>query len=509
MKKLAAISTLLVFAAATALPSFAADPRARKAPFDELANKRNNVSHGTRILNPEDTVQYSNTVVGGPTWNRPFEDCSGLSSSGTGVPRHVQPFSVSANGSYDLTSVQDGGWDGFLLLYINTFDPNNPLTNCIAGDDDGANGIGESEILGVALTAGTQYILVTTSFDPTEQGTFTNTLDGPGIITLGSLGGNVDLSITKTGTVPASGSFPYTLDIANAGPDAATTVVVTDSIPAGLTYVSDTCGGSAAGQNWTWNVGGLASGGSASCTLTVSINVAGCHPFTNTANISSGNFDTNSANNSSTVSNASEGVADGDFEDGSPSVEWLEQSTNFGTPLCTEAGCGLGTGTGPHSGDWWAWFGGIAAPETGSMTQTITIAEGAALSFWFEAPLCANTTDFVRVQIDGITVWEATGAHAQCNTVGYTQQTADISAFDDGGSHILNIVSTISGNPNGTNFFIDDVSVAAATCGVGPGPGGPDLETTFDVAVPTLSEIGLMAMAVLMAASAFVVLRKR
>ncbi len=509
MKKLTVFSTLFALSVATAMPSFAADPRARNAPapaVDELDMKRNQPHPGAPILNPDDTVMYSSTTVGGGSWDRPFADCTGQSTLGP-VVFHVQPFHVSANGAYDVSSTQTG-FDGFIFIYQNAFDPNNPNTNCLVGNDDGNGGIGTSDIAAQALTAGVQYLLITTGFEAGEEGPFTNTISGPGTITLGALGGNVDVSVTKTGTVPASGSFPYTIGVANAGPDAASNVTVTDAIPAGLTYVSDTCGGSAAGQNWTWSVGALGAAGSASCTLTVSVNTPGCQPFTNTANVISGNFDGNQSNNSSTASNATEGVADGDFEDGSPSVEWTEASTNFGTPLCTIDACGTGTGTGPHSGDWWAWFGGVAAPETGSMTQTVTIAPNSVLTFWFEAPVCANTTDFVRVQIDGTTVWEATGAHAQCNTVGYTQQTADISAFDDGASHVLNIVSTISGNPSGTNFFIDDVSIATATCGT-PTPTGPDFATTFDVAVPTLSEIGLMAMAVLMAASAFVVLRKR
>jgi uncharacterized repeat protein (TIGR01451 family) len=509
MKKLAAVLTLSLLSAAVALPSFAGGEAARKkpaAPIDERALKGTG-PQGTPVLSPEDTVMYSGDTTGEAQWDRPFADCTGESQLGP-VVFEVQPFHVSANGAYDLTSVQTG-WDGFIFVYINSFDPNNANTNCVAGNDDGGGGIGTSEIFGLALTAGTQYLLVTTAFEAGEDGPFTNTIDGPGTITLGSLGGNVDLSVTKTGEVPVTGPFSYTIDAANAGPDAATSVVVADTLPAGMTYVSDTCGGSAVGQNWTWNIGGLAASASASCTLNVTIATVGCSPFTNTATISSTNFDTNSANNSSTASNATEAVQDGDFEDGSPSTFWIEQSTNFGTPLCTIAGCGQGTGTGPHSGDWWAWFGGIAAPEVGSMTQNdIVIPENSVLSFWFEAPVCANTTDFVRIQIDGTTVWEATGAHPECNSVGYVNITADISAFADGGIHDLVITSTISGVPSGTNFFIDDVSIAAATCGGGGGGPGA-FETTFDVAVPTLSEIGLAAMALLMAASAFLVLRKR
>lgn len=38
---------------------------------------------------------------------------------------------------------------------------------------------------------------------------------------------------------------------------------------------------------------------------------------------------------------------------------WTQTSTNFGTPLCTAAACGLGGGTGPHAGAGWCWFGGL------------------------------------------------------------------------------------------------------------------------------------------------------
>lgn len=514
MKKPAAILTLILLSAAAAVPSFADSAAARKRPappVDEIALKGVKPT-GTPTANPRDTVMYSGDTTGAATWQRALASCGGVSGAPGPMNYQVQPFHVGTNGAYDITSVQAGGWDGYLVIYQGTFDPNNQTTNCIGGDDDGAGGIGTSEVFGLALTAGTQYWVVTTGFDNAEFGAYTNTITGPGTVTLGALGGTVDLSITKTGSVPESGNFSYTLTAANAGPDPATAVVVTDALPASLTYVSDTCGGGVVtltgGQTWQWNIGALAAAGSSTCTLTVAIATPGCQPVTNVASISSTNFDSNPSNNNATATNATEAVADGGFEGGSPSADWTEASTNFGTPLCTVAACGTGTGTGPHGGDWWSWFGGIAAPEVGSMTQTVTIPAGASLSFWFEAPVCANSTDFVRAQIDGTTVWEATGAHPQCNTVGYVQQTADISAFDDGASHTLTFTSTISGSPSGTNFFIDDISIAAPTC-VPPIPNGPDFATSFDVAVPTLSEIGLAAMAILMAASAFVVLRKR
>ena len=146
-------------------------------------------------------------------------------------------------------------------------------------------------------------------------------------------------------------------------------------------------------------------------------------------------------------------------------------STNFGTPLCDEGTCGLGGGTGPNSGSWWAWFGGVSAPETGSVSQVI--AGGAndtcELSFWFELPVASgNGTDFVAAQIDGQTVWEAFESDGPF--VGYTQIQMDISTAIDGSDQTLEFTSTISGTPEITNFFIDDVSLI---CQAAPVPTVP------------------------------------
>jgi uncharacterized repeat protein (TIGR01451 family) len=53
--------------------------------------------------------------------------------------------------------------------------------------------------------------------------------------------GSADLSLTKTDSpdpVAAGGALTYTIKVANAGPDAATGVVVTDDLPKGVSFVS-------------------------------------------------------------------------------------------------------------------------------------------------------------------------------------------------------------------------------------------------------------------------------
>jgi uncharacterized repeat protein (TIGR01451 family) len=110
--------------------------------------------------------------------------------------------------------------------------------------------------------------------------------------------GESDLDLTKTATATSPDAGRYTLTIQNLGPDDATGVTVTDTLPAGVTYVSDDCGG-VPGTPWTWSVGALANGAAETCNIEVSIvdpantdNLADCVGDQN---------DPNSANNSSST----------------------------------------------------------------------------------------------------------------------------------------------------------------------------------------------------------------
>jgi hypothetical protein len=155
-------------------------------------------------------------------------------------------------------------------------------------------------------------------------------------------------------------------------------------------------------------------------------------------------------------------VADPSFElgDGGTSP-WTQASSNFGTPLCTVGVCGTGNGSGPRTGDWWAWFGGSLTLETGSVSQSITLLDGTStLSFWFENTIAASTQDFIEARIDGNTVWRYDAGGALSGLGGYSQITVDLSTFG-AGARLLEFYS-VSGNNGTTNFFVDDVSVVTA-----------------------------------------------
>lgn len=186
----------------------------------------------------------------------------------------------------------------------------------------------------------------------------------------------------------------------------------------------------------------------------------------------------------STGADGTELVVDGGFEAGTPNPNWNEASTNFGTPICDTVLCGMGGGTGPFAGTFWAWFGGIAAPETASVDQDVTIPTGTAeLSFQFEVPVCDGAaTDFLEVNLDGTPVFTHTCGDGLVNP--YEPRTVDVSSFADGGTYNLEFTSTSDGSGT-SNFFVDVVSLCSAAGDDGPGPGPGEF-----TAVPTFGLIG-------------------
>lgn len=132
---------------------------------------------------PASAAFYLDDTTGAPTFNRALEDFSDVSAVGVGVAYDVYAFTVTTSGDYRVRSFaegvfQDAPWDQFIFLYQGSFDPAQPLVNGVIADDD-FNSIGRSGF-DIALSAGTPYFLVTTGFDPDDQGRFLNIVRGPG-----------------------------------------------------------------------------------------------------------------------------------------------------------------------------------------------------------------------------------------------------------------------------------------------------------------------------------------
>jgi large repetitive protein len=119
------------------------------------------------------------------------------------------------------------------------------------------------------------------------------------------LGQRADLSLAKTAntsTPLVGGNVSFTLTVSNAGPDAASGVVVRDLLPSGLTFVSavPSRGGydSATGL---WSVGAVAVGAPQTLTLTALVSQITAAPIINRAEVSaSDQFDPNSTPNNAT-----------------------------------------------------------------------------------------------------------------------------------------------------------------------------------------------------------------
>ena len=120
---------------------------------------------------------------------------------------------------------------------------------------------------------------------------------------------NVDLTITKThaGNFVVGSNATYTLTVSNAPgvePED-NTVTVTDTLPAGLTYVSGvgtgwTCSNAAQVVTCTHPASLAASASFPPIALTVAVGAAAFGSVSNTATVSSASYDSNPANNSAT-----------------------------------------------------------------------------------------------------------------------------------------------------------------------------------------------------------------
>ena len=108
-----------------------------------------------------------------------------------------------------------------------------------------------------------------------------------------------DLSVTKFDDVDpivAGNTLTYTVTVFNAGPEDATNVVVTDTLPAGVSFVSTSgCGEDPSGVA-SCSLGDIASGGSAQYTITVTVAAATSGTITNSVSISSDTSDPNASN---------------------------------------------------------------------------------------------------------------------------------------------------------------------------------------------------------------------
>ncbi len=166
--------------------------------------------------------------------------------------------------------------------------------------DAGANGsiqlIATVDATSTTYAVLTNTVVITTATPETDD---TNNDDEVPVV----LTQTCDLSIVKSARPPSVVSLDritYTLAYANAGPADAENAVVTDTLPAGLTF--DGCAPGAcgvAGQVVTWSLGSVSAGASGVLTLYATVDVTGAlsAAFTNTVVITTTTDDRDPDNN--------------------------------------------------------------------------------------------------------------------------------------------------------------------------------------------------------------------
>ena len=129
---------------------------------------------------------------------------------------------------------------------------------------------------------------------PTGDPNLTNNVTPPVITTVTAVA-DVGIGKTAAASVLASSNLVYTISVTNFGPSSAGSVVVTDSLPASVTFVSASGGGLNNSGVVNWSLGTLTNGQSSNITVTVSAPASGS--LTNTASVSTPTGDPNLTNN--------------------------------------------------------------------------------------------------------------------------------------------------------------------------------------------------------------------
>lgn len=154
-----------------------------------------------------------------------------------------------------------------------------------------------------------------------------------------------------------------------------------------------------------------------------------------------------------------EQLADGGFEEGSPSVAWDEYSVLFGTPICNETCDETGLAT-PFEGRYWVWLGGASTYDEAGVSQRVVFGgQGVAtLSLMLSIPVGSNDpADKLTVLVDGETMFEIIGAEG-ASYAEYAPVEIDVGQYADGQPHEVEIRGVVQGN-GVTNFFVDAVSL--------------------------------------------------
>ncbi len=154
--------------------------------IEEHPEKQKNTSHFSVASK---AASISGALTSGDVFNRPFYwsgavdlDCNGGSAvlSGTGTAVYYSVHEIYSPDGENLVASISSGFDSYLLLYCDPFDPQDPLSNLRFGDDDDGVGLNAAFLPtdNVYLEPNTSYFLVVTSFFDDTTGAYELNVDG-------------------------------------------------------------------------------------------------------------------------------------------------------------------------------------------------------------------------------------------------------------------------------------------------------------------------------------------
>ena len=391
---------------------------------------------------------------------------------------------TSACSTSSLTYINDSTAPGLVTLTsVTPGSPGQSLNPVVKGNAEAGSTVKvwtTAACTGSPVASGTAAAFASTGFTAAVAAGSTTTFKA----TATDAAGNTSACSTSSLTYVQDSAAPALVALSSVtpvSPHPSTSPVVSGTAEAGSTvklYATAGCTGSPAA---TGTAATFVSPG-----LTASVVVGTTTTFRATATDAAGNT---SACSTSSLSYTSD-LLDGSFEaaTGNPadSPPWIEADSLAGSPLCTVDVCTTGAGvTAPRTGNAWAWFGGFPdAGHTGSLAQVLTIPVGtASLTYWYKnATVSAPFDAQLVVKVDGTTV--KTHTEAPEPETAYSRQFADLSAFANGGTHIVSFSYT-NGATGINNMVVDDVGLSAvpATPTAAPAvtatvPSSPSTSTT-------------------------------
>jgi len=144
---------------------------------------------------------------------------------------------------------------------------------------------------------------------------------------------------------------------------------------------------------------------------------------------------------------------------GAGGTEWTSTSTNFGTVLCDGPSCGnCGGPCTPNGGAWYAWFGGTAAAETGTLSQSFNVATAGTgyLKFFWKVPMKGTSADSLIITIDGARVF----SEATDDSIGvYTEVSINVGNLS-AGNHTLLFNAPKTAGAATCNVLVDDITLS-------------------------------------------------